>query len=267
MVRFCAVALCSAAILAALGGVSEAARVSEVRPLPAEVVYGSDSNLELRLKVEGRGELTLRIEIVRRGNGRIVKGFRRQLRLPERRAGKRSLRQVWAGRTWAGQVAPVGGYAVRVRWMGRQRSKVIGRFRFRTHLPPVTGQTGSRGYIGEFGAPRSGGRTHEGFDILAPCGRKLVVARAGRVSEVGYDPVLYGYYVRIQGFSEDYSYFYSHLIAPSPLRRGQSVRTGDFVGRVGQTGNAATTPCHLHFQVERDGQPLDPLPFLRVWSG
>ena len=42
-------------------------------------------------------------------------------------------------------------------------------------------RTGRRGAIGEFGAPRSGGRTHEGFDIVAPCGAGLVAVRGGRV--------------------------------------------------------------------------------------
>src|SRR5690606_17032658 len=130
--------------------------------------------------------------------------------------------------------------------------------------PPVVGETGVRGSVGEFGAGRNGGRLHEGFDILAPCGRKLIAARGGRVTEVGYDPVLYGHYLRIKGRAEPYSYFYSHLKDPPLLRSGQRVRAGAAVGKVGQTGNAATTPCHLHFEIRRRGLPLDPAPFLRA---
>lgn len=255
------------------------------------VVFDSGRGQVVRVEVEGAGRRVVRIEIVKRGSGRIVRGFGRVVRLP-RSGGERRLRQIWAGRTWAGEVAPAGEYVVRVEWSesgkpggsplgdrnrrargrgsaslrrGRVRAKVLGRFGFRTHLPPVTGETGVRGAVGEFGAGRSGGRWHEGFDILAPCGRRLVAARGGRVTEVGFDPVLYGYFLRIEGLAEPYSYFYSHLIAPPPLRRGQRIRTGAYVGAVGQTGNAATTPCHLHFEVHRQGIPVDPAPFLRAW--
>ena len=65
----------------------------------------------------------------------------------------------------------------------------------RTHVFPVDGPHGTRGAIGEFGAPRSGGRVHEGFDITADCGTPLIAARGGTVQKVGYDPVLYGNYV------------------------------------------------------------------------
>ena len=50
----------------------------------------------------------------------------------------------------------------------------------RTSFPCRAG-TGRAGRIGEFGAPRSGGRTHEGFDIVAACGTPLVAAATGRV--------------------------------------------------------------------------------------
>ena len=60
------------------------------------------------------------------------------------------------------------------------------------HVFPVQGAHGTRGFIGEFGAPRSGGRTHEGFDIVAACGTELVAVANGRVLRTGYDPVLRG---------------------------------------------------------------------------
>ena len=60
------------------------------------------------------------------------------------------------------------------------------------HVFPVRGPHGERGAVGEFGVPRSGGRWHEGFDILAACGTELVSAVTGKVREVGYDPILYG---------------------------------------------------------------------------
>jgi len=107
---------------------------------------------------------------------------------------------------------------------------------------------------------------HEGFDITGACGTPLVVARGGKVAKVGYDPDLYGNYVLINARKTNDSYFYAHLIAPSPLRKGEHAKTGAEVGRIGQTGNAAGTPCHLHFEIHHDGNPIDPEPQLRDWD-
>lgn len=173
--------------------------------------------------------------------------------------------QRWAGLTSEGRPARDGRYRVLIGAPGGP-FRPAGRVRLRGHLFPVRAPHGTRGYIGEFGAPRSGGRVHEGFDILAACGSRLAAVRAGRVLDAGFDPVLYGNYVLLHGRGERRSYFYSHLISPSPLRRGQRVRTGAFAGEVGQTGNAASTPCHLHFEIRRGGVPVDPLPALRSWD-
>ena len=67
---------------------------------------------------------------------------------------------------------------------------------------------------------------HEGFDITGACGTPLVVARGGKVAKVGYDPELYGNFVLIDGRKTNEQYFYAHLIAPSPLRKGERVATG-----------------------------------------
>ena len=108
---------------------------------------------------------------------------------------------------------------------------------------------------------------HEGFDVMAACGTPLVAVRGGRVRRAGYDPVLYGHYLLIHGEGERRSYFYSHLVRPAPVRRGQRLLTGRRVGAVGATGNARTVGCHLHFEIWVDGDPIDPLPALRRWDG
>ncbi|HET8862806.1 MAG TPA: M23 family metallopeptidase [Solirubrobacterales bacterium] len=137
---------------------------------------------------------------------------------------------------------------------------------FRSHVFPVQGRHWTRGYIGEFGAPRSGGRVHEGFDIVAACRTPLLAAATGRVLRAGYDPVLYGNYLLIHGQGEQRSYFYAHLIRPSPVHRGDSVWAGQRVGSVGKTGNARTIGCHLHFELHENGRPIDPAPALNRWK-
>jgi murein DD-endopeptidase MepM/ murein hydrolase activator NlpD len=137
---------------------------------------------------------------------------------------------------------------------------------FEGHVFPVDGPHGTRGYIGEFGAPRSGGRTHEGFDVVAACGTRLVAARTGMVLRRGYDPVLYGNYLLIHGQGERRSYFYAHMRQPARVRKGEDVYAGEPVGAVGETGNARSVGCHLHFELHVHGVPVDPEPALRRWD-
>ncbi|MEX2107771.1 MAG: M23 family metallopeptidase [Solirubrobacterales bacterium] len=120
--------------------------------------------------------------------------------------------------------------------------------------------------MGEFGAPRSGDRTHEGFDIVARCRTALVAVTTGKVHRAGYDPVLYGNYLLIHGQGERRSYFYSHLRRPAAVRRGDRVWAGQRIGAVGDTGNARTVGCHLHFEIHANGHPVDPAPALHRWD-
>jgi murein DD-endopeptidase MepM/ murein hydrolase activator NlpD len=137
---------------------------------------------------------------------------------------------------------------------------------FYGHDFPVQGPHWTRGPIGEFGAPRDGGRTHEGFDVVAACGTPVVAVRGGRVRAAGYDPILYGNYLLIHGEGERRSYFYAHLRRPASVDRGERVFTGQRVGVVGKTGNARTVGCHLHFEIHVDGRPIDPEPALGRWD-
>src|SRR3954466_2836238 len=79
------------------------------------------------------------------------------------------------------------------------------------HAFPVRGPHWDRGPIGHFGAPRSGGRTHQGLDIMARCGTPVVAARRGRVVKNIYDPVLYGYLVIVRNHGLHRDYWYAHL--------------------------------------------------------
>lgn len=137
---------------------------------------------------------------------------------------------------------------------------------YRAHVFPVAEAHWTRGPIGEFGAPRSGGRTHEGFDIVSACGAGVVAARGGRVRRVGFDPVLYGNFALIHGVGERRSYFYTHLRRPPSIHKGEVVLTGERIGAVGDTGNARSVGCHLHFEIHANGRPIDPEPLLQGWD-
>ncbi|HEU5105385.1 MAG TPA: M23 family metallopeptidase [Solirubrobacterales bacterium] len=123
-----------------------------------------------------------------------------------------------------------------------------------------------RGAIGEYHAPRSGGRIHEGFDITAGCGTRLAAVRNGRILRRGFDPVLYGNYLLLHGEGERRSYLYAHLARPAAVERGEKVIEGEVIGVVGETGSAVGTGCHLHFEIHHRGAPIDPEPSLRRWD-
>lgn len=116
-----------------------------------------------------------------------------------------------------------------------------------------------------FGDPRDAGhRRHKGVDIFAERGTPALAAADGRVLRVGTNR-LGGKTVWMYAEGLGLAFYYAHLDRQS-VRRGQRVRAGETVGRVGNTGNARSTPPHLHFEI-RDGGALDPWPFLHRTPG
>ncbi|MCC6335271.1 MAG: M23 family metallopeptidase [Myxococcales bacterium] len=115
-------------------------------------------------------------------------------------------------------------------------------------------------------ARRSGGRRYEGVDLFAARGTPVVSASRGVVWRVG-DDSLGGRVVTVLGDGPAL-YYYAHLDSWAPgLRPGLEVSRGTPLGSVGNTGNARTTPPHLHFGVYRVGmwrsKAVDPAPLLR----
>jgi SH3-like domain-containing protein len=113
-----------------------------------------------------------------------------------------------------------------------------------------------------FGAPREGGRrSHHGVDIFARRGTPVVAAAEGTVRRVEVTRIG-GKVVWLRDDARRSSLYYAHLDSQA-VRNGQEVRVGDTIGFVGNTGNARTTPPHLHFGIYRRGEgPVDPAPFL-----
>jgi murein DD-endopeptidase MepM/ murein hydrolase activator NlpD len=211
--------------------------------------------------IDAPAPLDLQVDVVRQATGRPVRRFA----LPAVAPGV-AQRVEWDGLTGGGEVAPGGGYRIRVAAPGGGAARNAGRLTLRSHVYPIRGAHADRGPIGAFGVGRSGGRTHEGYDVNAACGTPLVAARGGVVTRAGYDPVLYGNVVIVRGARTRRDYWYAHLQSPSPLRTGDRVRTGQRIGRVGATGNARTIGCHLHFEIRSRGVPVDPAPELHEWD-
>lgn len=112
-------------------------------------------------------------------------------------------------------------------------------------------------------APRSGGRVHEGQDIFAPQGTKILSATNGYVYKIGENN-LGGQTVSVIS-SGGRVYYYAHLDEYAPgLKVGDPVTTRTVLGFVGTTGNAQGTPPHLHFGVYTFGfgSAINPLPMI-----
>lgn len=129
-------------------------------------------------------------------------------------------------------------------------------------------------FINDWGFPRSRGRTHRGTDMFAPRHTPVVAVADARVLKVDrVDNYVVGTGKGDLGgltiwIVDDHgtAYYYAHLESISEsLAPGQRVSKGEFLGTLGNSGNAATTSPHLHFQVHPGGgDAINPYPI--IWG-
>ncbi len=113
---------------------------------------------------------------------------------------------------------------------------------------------------GAWGAPREGGeRIHKGVDIFAERGTPVLASREGRITQAGNSHDIGGITIWLR--TEGQSVYYAHLDSVSTAA-GERVQRGDTLGFVGNSGNAKTTPTHLHFGVYKYGA-VPPMPFIK----
>ncbi|MQA03843.1 MAG: peptidoglycan DD-metalloendopeptidase family protein [Streptosporangiales bacterium] len=137
------------------------------------------------------------------------------------------------------------------------RSRVSGQFACPVGSPYTMMNT--------FGAPRGGGRSHEGTDIAAPKSTPIYAVEGGTIDRA-YSNTLGGIALILAGDSGD-SYYYAHQEV-NTVRTGQRVEAGQLVARVGMTGDAQGTIYHLHFERwPNGGTAVDPWPFLYPLCG
>lgn len=124
---------------------------------------------------------------------------------------------------------------------------------------PVAG-LGRKALRDTWHGPRSQGRRHEGIDIFARRGTPVVSATEGIVLSIGQNN-LGGNVVWVLGPGGQ-RHYYAHLDQFADLSRGQRVEPGTVLGYVGNTGNARTTPPHLHYGIYGSDGALNPYPLL-----
>lgn len=215
----------------------------------------------------------LQIDVVNAA-GEIVKTFYREDVAPNVESKVR-----WDGATNEGRPARNGRYSFRISPQSATAGAPAARkatsstalslgFALYGYAFPILGNHEYGMSAGRFGAGRSG-HTHQGQDVMAACGTPLVAARGGKVQYSGYQGAA-GNYIVIDGRGTSYDFMYAHMAEPSPLHTGDTVRTGQSIGIVGETGDAQG--CHLHFEMwtapgwYEGGSPIDPLTYLQKWD-
>lgn len=145
---------------------------------------------------------------------------------------------------------------------------------------PVVGKSFkdiTSGY-GKRTAPTSGASTfHSGIDIGAPEGTKIIAIVDGKVTKTAWGGAG-GYTITIE--SGEYSFSYCHSDPNFIVKVGDDVKKGQVIGKVGPKNvynvpnnpykdsngkptNGATTGCHCHFTVRKNGQTINPLTILK----
>ncbi|MCX7711366.1 MAG: M23 family metallopeptidase [Clostridia bacterium] len=127
-------------------------------------------------------------------------------------------------------------------------------------IPPVAGLVGSS--FGERIHPiKKTAIFHEGVDIEANKGEPIKAVLGGEVFEAGSEKTL-GNYIKIR-HTAGWSSVYAHCSVLT-AKKGQKVKQGDIIAKVGNTG--ASVGAHLHFELRKDGKPVDPQQYIDIAS-
>jgi murein DD-endopeptidase MepM/ murein hydrolase activator NlpD len=251
-------------------GVSGAPRL-ETGTSRTKAFVGARPGVTFSFRLSGASAAALKVELVSASDGVAVKTWTPQEVAPDQ---VQSIS--WAGRIGRAAARP-GRYSFRLTAASADGAEVhsaqsgdVNRdsFDLYDNIFPVRGRHDFGGAGAHFGAGRAG-HSHQGQDVMAKCGTRMVAARGGRIKFKQYHAAA-GHYIVIDGDGTDVDYVYMHLDQPSPFSEGDRVYTGQTIGAVGDSGNAQG--CHLHFELWSapgwydGGKPFDPLPSLQAWD-
>ncbi|MFN8152451.1 MAG: peptidoglycan DD-metalloendopeptidase family protein [Solirubrobacterales bacterium] len=230
--------------------------VKEAEATPTTTFFDSAKGSELNYLFAADGPTDIRVDVVNKETGETVDSVVQEGQEPFA-----NHTFSWNGLDADKSVARNGDYKFKVSQISGGPGAGVP-FDYYDHIFPLRGKH----YYGDgLGA----GRGHQGQDVFAKCGTKIVAARGGRVQVNAYQSAA-GYYLVIDGQKTGQDYVYMHMEQRGRPAAGTRVHTGDVIGYESDTGDASG--CHLHFELwsapgwYEGGHVLDPTTPLKKWD-
>ena len=164
---------------------------------PAKTFFDGERASSLSYLFKADGPADIRIDVVSKDTGEVIDSVvkRNQKPFANYTAG-------WDGLLESGGIAGDGDYRFRVSQLSGGAG-ASAKFSFYDHIFPLRGKH-------SYGDGLGSGRGHEGQDVFAKCGTKIVAARGGRVQVSEYHSAA-GYYVVVDGAKTGKDYMYAHM--------------------------------------------------------
>lgn len=124
-------------------------------------------------------------------------------------------------------------------------------------VSPIKGMMPTFGYGAKYKTPVAGHQYHQGIDFAVKPGTQVFAPYNGRIISAGPESGGFGTAARID-FGGGLVGILGHL-ASVALQKGDLVTAGQLLGLSGNTG--FTTGPHTHFELQRNGQAINPMPF------
>jgi murein DD-endopeptidase MepM/ murein hydrolase activator NlpD len=208
---------------------------------PGRIFYNGKRKAIYHYVIDGTQRQDVKVEAVHKHNHKVVRTWKQNNVEPGT-----DQHVTWGGNKEGGGAAPKGSYIFRIKNGGQlaNRSKTDGDRSIKAY-PYKFPVRGKHSYGDGVGAPRAG-HTHQGQDIIASCGTKLVANRGGKIQYRAYQASGAGYYLVLDGKGTKHDYVFMHMKRKGRPKKGSRVKTGQRVGYVSDTGDASG--CHLHFE-------------------
>lgn len=230
--------------------------VTEAETGATKSFYDGERESEIDYLFEADGPTDIRIDVLKGEREQVVESIVKRDQEPFA-----SHAVTWDGLADGGKIAPNGKYKFKVSQLSGGSGGAAG-FSYYDHIFPLRGSH-------QYGDGLGAGRGHQGQDVFARCGTKVVAARGGKVQVKQYHSAA-GYYVVIDGRKTGNDYVYMHMERKGRPELGSRVKTGEVIGYESDTGDASG--CHLHFELwsapgwYEGGHVLNPTTPLKKWD-
>jgi murein DD-endopeptidase MepM/ murein hydrolase activator NlpD len=231
-------------------------QVQSAEAVPEKSFFDAKRESQVDYLFKADAPADVRVDVVDKKTGQIVDSAVQQHQKP---FANHSF--TWDGLTETGKVARNGDYQFKVSPAAGGPGAGAG-FGYYDHIFPLRGKH-------SYGQGLGAGRGHQGQDVFAKCGTKIVAARGGRVQVNAYQSAA-GYYLVIDGAKTGRDYVYMHMLQRGRPKVGTRVHPGDVIGYESDTGDAQG--CHLHFELwsapgwYEGGHVLNPTRPLKKWD-